>query len=208
MKKICCLLMLSVCLLLSACSEPSVGDPFGYIRSPFTLTVKGELCLSSDNLRTEGTVGKIRQGKILDFSAEIASSPLPAGIVEDGLPSTSPAYRIVITYTAPEALAGLSITCTYGGQDTATIATLTRPLPHRTEPLSYSLPFSSVQGLLLPATAFFPDGDVSEVSPVQDHGIRTVKTAQAVYTFSKDSASPTEIETSVGRIQLKLRVEA
>ena len=114
----------------------------------------------------QGTMGKTRAGEPLAFSAEVSSSPLPAGTVIDGLPIAEKAYRVTVTYAAPEALAGLSVICAYGGPETATTATLTYPAPSGT--MTVSFPFASVRGLLWPVLALLPRGDVTEVSPVTD----------------------------------------
>lgn len=198
MKKFFFCFLISVCLMLTSCGSSVSRDPFSYTDAAFTLTVRGELCLEIDPSFTQGTVGKTRSGEPLAFAAEVSSSPLPAGTVMDGLPATERAYRVTVTYTAPEALAGISVVCVYGGAETATEAALTYLSP--SGPLTVSRPFASVKGLLLPALALLPRGDVIEISPVTD-GAWTVtcesgQDETAVYAFSKDSPFPAKIKVS------------
>ena len=95
----------------------------------FSLSVRGELCLDAYPVLPDGTVGKTRAGTPLPFSAVVSSAPIPAGRVTEGLPANEKAYQTSVTYTAPEALAGMTVTCAYGGSKTAATATLTYPSP-------------------------------------------------------------------------------
>lgn len=195
---------LVLCLCLSSCGHAAARDPFLYADSPFTLTVRGELCLPTDPDLASGTVGKIRTGEPLPFSAKVSSQPLPAGTVADGVAASEKLYRVSIAYTAPEALAGLTVACVYGGSKTVATATLTYPSP--AGGVTVSLPFGTVSGLLTPILTLLPEGDVSDVSPMKD-GARTVTCRSAdgkavTYHFAEDRSYPVKVESEEGRLMI------
>lgn len=206
MKKVILCFLLLLCPVLASCGGSVSHDPFAYTDTAFSMTVRGELCRDAEPPLGEGTVGKTRAGEPLSFAAEVSSEPLPAGTVIEGLPSEGKAYRVSVTYTAPEALAGLSVTCAYGGQGTATAATVTYPSP--TGELSALLPYESVKGLLAPALALLPQGDVNEVDPVTPEGSRTVRTQEATYTFSKGQSFPSRVEYNTGEGWVRMWADA
>ncbi|MBQ9779614.1 MAG: hypothetical protein IJW00_01585 [Clostridia bacterium] len=198
MKKIFPVVLLCLCLVLSACGSFKVKNPLAYADTSFFLSVRGELYLDAPPPLSDGTVGKIRTGEPLAFSAEISSRPLPAGKVVDGLPSGGEAYEVSITYTSPDALSGLSVTCLYGGREIATAATLTYPSP--TGVMTVSSSYGAVKGLLAPAIALLPQGDIGQVSPIKD-GTWTVTCQEvegrvATYHFVEDKIYPIKVETA------------
>ncbi len=202
MKKVALCFLLLVSLLLASCGGTASRHPFSYVDNAFSLTVRGELCLDVDLAPADGTVGKTRAGEPMAFSAEVTARPLPAGTVMEGLPTEGKAYRVSVIYTAPEAISGLSVTCAYGGQETATTATLTYPSP--TGVLTVSLPYEAVRGLLAPVLALIPQGDVSEVGPVKDEGWTVACDNGTVYSFTKESAFPVKVETGGDESRLRM----
>ena len=197
------ILILTLCLLcLSGCGKKAPASPFSYAEQGFSLAVEGNIVLyhERDPIPNTPFSGKIRAGEPLHFKAHVSARPLTAGEVHDTPALTLPLWRIEITYTAPAALAGLTVSCLYNRQisdlDTEAIATVSYENPAKK--LSLNLPYAAVSHLCFPAVSLLPRGDVTSVSPVAG-GIKTVTVTEGasktVYTFSKDSPYPMQVET-------------
>lgn len=201
MKKLLACLLLC-CLLLSACGNPSAADPFAYLDTPLTMTVRGSLRLMSPDKppRIQGSfAGVIRTGEPLNFSASVRIEPLSKGQVADGTSPFDDRWQISITYSAPPALKGLTVSCTVSADSVTSEAQLTYPLSN--EQIAVTLPYDSVCGLLRPALCLLPQGDVTNVSPVKD-GTRSVTVTESatdtetVYSFCETSPCPAEINVT------------
>lgn len=196
------ILLLTLCLLcLSGCGRSTSTAPFSYVEKDFFLTVEGKLCLKHEAPTASETLflGKIRTGQPLSFEARITVRPLSSGEVYDSPSLAPPLWQIQISYTAPEALAGLSVSCLYNRQVSAfeTQAEATLTYTNTAGQLSVKLPYTSVATLCFPATSLLPCHDVVSVSPTAG-GLKTITVAddisKIVYTFSEDSIYPLQIE--------------
>ncbi len=195
-------LLFIICMLCPAgCGEPSSTAPFSYTEKDFSLTVEGNMYLKYDHLTPSEKPysGKTRGEQPLSFKAKVTIKPLASGAVYDPPSLTPPLWQIAITYTAPKALAGLTVSCLYNRQiskfEVGTEVTLT--YENAAGRLSVKLPYASAAALCLPATGLLPCEDVTSVSP-STGGLKTVTVAEgsskAVYTFSRDSIYPLQIE--------------
>ncbi len=185
------LLLLILCLFGTACQAPRASD-FSYTEAPFSLTVQGSITLSAPETN-EPPLGKLRTETPLSFSATVSSDMITSS---DG--SLTHENALTVTYTAPESLKGLQVTCRYHpnmtGQESVTLSYSASP-----HSILLSMPYENVKYLLLPVTALFPQGDVTLVSPT-DEGKKTV-TLQSIehpnlqlsYVFSKESVYPQSI---------------
>ncbi len=162
----CFAILLSVCLLFlfaTGCGVPETVD-FSYTKAPFFLTVTGEITLFQKN---DASVGKIRSETPINFSATVSSDVITP-------PTGSNAYEnaITVTYTSPESLKGLQVTCRYSQSMTGN-EPVTLTYPSHPHPMTYTARYEDVKYLLLPVTSLFPQGDVTSVSPAHD-GQKTV----------------------------------
>ncbi|MBE6558494.1 MAG: hypothetical protein E7661_05745 [Ruminococcaceae bacterium] len=126
--------------------------------------------------------------------------------------------QLSITYTAPEALNGMTLTCHFltpedlYGSDLP--ITVTYPAP--SENMTVTLPSSSVAGLLSPGAVLFPIGDVTDVSPLRD-GTKTVTIQKnplsseifpsiIIYTLSESEIFPLSITSENEKTQLTIEI--
>ena len=173
-------LLLSCPLLLTACA-PAVGrDPFAYANEAFSLSVEGVYLPANDP----------------------SGSPRPfAATVTVGEPrSQDPALReLSVTFTAPETLAGVTVTATLSPSPDGTLA-------HRVE-FTYPSDYGSVHatakgnepdGLLRFALGWIPTGDVTEISPQAPDGSYTVTRTEGdrvtVFTFGAGCDFPVTVK--------------
>ncbi len=211
MKKLLVPFLLFCCLLLSACGKVTADDPFSYVNATMTLTVRGEVSMMpSPDKAQQGSgafSGITRADEPLEFSGTVRTEPLPKGQVSDGTLAAENRWRVSITYTSPDALAGMSVACVLGADGTASDATLTYPAPHGT--VTLSLPYASARGLLRPALCLLPQGDVTSVSPTKD-GVRSVTVTatdagrETIFSFGQDSPYPVRIDVADPHGQMHL----
>lgn len=181
-----------ICLLflfITGCQKHETVD-FSYTETPFSLVVTGSTTLSQDR---DTSLGKIRGEIPMRFSATVSSD-----IIRPSLESGAYENALTVTYTAPESLKGLQLTCRYKKEMTGDEpVTLTYPAkPHS---MTHTARYEDVRYLLLPATLLFPQGDVTSVSPTQD-GKTTVTlqstkqpNLQVIFDFSKEQPYPKNI---------------
>lgn len=203
-----CISLCTLCLcllgLFCACGQETVTQDFSYVNSTFTLSLQGELYPTKDTISFAQTkaLGKLRD-EPLPFAAKITVTPVSAGAVHEGSADggqilNRPAWQVKITYTAPEGLSGLSVSCIYSHPDheaPEALDSVTVTYPSPTGKLRVPFPDDSIRGLLLPALLLLPYGQITAVSPVAD-GQHTVERSQSgiglangtlTYRFSTDA---------------------
>ena len=199
------ILLLSLCL--SGCESNSLSHPFSYTQKAFSITVKGQIYADEALLPSlsEASLGKHRSS--MSFSAHVSVKPVSPGEVYDH-PSSS-IWQVQVTYTAPEALSGLTVSCLYhlSAADEMTDVTLT--YQNAAGNLTIKRPYTSAAFLCLPATAFLPCSDPISVSPT-DGGLTTItvtkNSSQRLYTFAEGHTLPLQIEAIFDHTRVFLQV--
>ncbi len=181
-------------LSLSACG-PAVpfggdGSELSYADGAFSASVRGTVCRTSPDgyAGDPALVGEGRTGVPWELAA-LVSVTSPGG---DG------SRTITVTYTEPASLAGLVVTRSVTpavDADAAPVVTDTLTL----DGISVTDAAGLYEGLLLPALALLPDGDVTDISRDAD-GRRTVTVTGAsttvyeyAYTFLRDTPLPVRV---------------
>lgn len=194
-----CVLLLATVMGLWSCSGYA-QDHFAYTNASFSAEVRGELCRTvEDGYRGQiPNVGESRTGVPMSFSAVVT-----VAFTQEG-------SMVSVTYTSPESLAGLTVRrethiSPDGTQKTATTASYGSMA-------EISLSETAAQGLLRPADAFFPQGDVTSVSPARDGLTELTVTSSeadrgtAIFSFPKDSSLPASIFLTCSTYTLTLTV--
>ena len=188
------LLLLFFCLsFLSACTSPSRRDPFTYAKAPFSLAVEGTYLPANDP----------------------SGSPRPfAATVTVGAPQGNDPTRrkMTVTFTSPEALAGMTVTA---DPTSATDGSIVRCVEF-TYPSDYGSIRTTVQGdaaegFLRFAQGWLPAGEVVEVSPMAPDGSYTVTRGDgervAVFAFEADCNLPIGVKITDGRGTVDMTVK-
>ena len=187
-----CLLVFCLLFCSTACS-PAQGDPFAYAAAPFSLWVEGTYLPANDS-----------DGTPRPFAAQIT-----AGAPVNGDPTLR---DLTVTFTAPDTLAGLTVTATLSPVADGTICRrVACTYPSEYGDLSYSAAGEELDGLLRYAEAWLPTGDVAEVSPkTADGGYTVLRRAgewEAVFTLAEGQALPVGVRLTDGRgvVEMRLR---
>lgn len=200
-------IFLCICLIflfITGCRVPETVD-FSYTESPFFLTVTGSMTLSQTQ---DTSLGKTRVKTPVSFSATVSSD-----VIYPSLESDVYENAVTVTYTAPESLKGLKLTCRYKKSMTGDEpVTLTYPAtPHA---MTHTTHYEDVKYLLLPVTSLFPHGDITSVSPTND-GQKTVTLQskaqpdlQATYVFSEEQPHPKSIVYTFTDRKIELYISA
>ncbi len=185
-------IFLCICLVFlftTGCRVPETAD-FSYTEVPFSLTLTGSITLSQAQ---DISLGKIRGEIPVSFSATVSSDVIrPSG--ENG------AYEnaVTVTYTAPESLKGLKLTCRYK-KEMAGDEPVTLTYPAKPHAMIHTARYEDVRYLLLPVTLLFPQGDVTSVSPTHDKETTVTLQSKAqpdllvTYIFSDEQPHPKSI---------------
>ena len=185
------LLILCLFFCSTACS-PAPKDPFAYAASPFSVTVEGTYLPASDH---EGT-----------------PRPMAATVTAGAPVNGDPTLRdLTVTFTAPEALAGVTITATLSpAADGTILRSVVFSYPSEHGELRVTAKGGEFDGLLRFAEALLPIGDTAEISPVSEDGNFTVTRQgadgrrEAVFTFAQGAPFPTGVTLTDGRGRVEL----
>lgn len=209
-KSLCLPTILLTLLLLSSCGVSERSPSFSYLWATCAFSVRGtsSLTVPSPLVYTEDIPyyqGVFRKGECLDFTAEITLAPVASGLrlSETGLPTDT--FAIRMTYTAPEALSGLTLACVYNPAQGDATPTVTLQAPALQG--SLTLPLSSVLSLIQPALCLIPSGDRVSVTPAEagrltygyQQGDRRVD-----YEFSRGQVYPQRIIVTTPTRRLRL----
>lgn len=184
---------LILCLLffLPSCAPTAPRDPFAYAAAPFSLSVEGTYLPASD----EG-------GTPRPFAAQItAGSPM----------NGDPALRdLTVTFTAPDTLAGLTVTATLSPTSEGTVTRrVTFTYPSDYGQVDLTAKNGELDGLLRYAEAWLPIGDVAEISPQDESGGYTVTRRtgerEAVFIFAEGHELPVSVRLIDGRGTVEMR---
>ena len=185
------LLILCLVFCSTACSH-APKDPFAYAAAPFSVTVEGTYLPASDH---EGT-------------------PRPmAATVTAGAPvnGDSTLRDLTVTFTAPEALAGVTVTAALSPAPDGTILrSVVFSYPSEHGELRVTAKGGEFDGLLRFAEALLPIGDTTEISPVSEDGHFTVTRQgadgrrEAVFTFAQGASFPMGVTLTDGRGRVEL----
>lgn len=171
--------LLSLLLMLPACSPPPPADDFAYAASPFTAALRGSYTLSDG-----------------------VSRPIAATVAVGEVPTvgSSTDRAMTVTFTQPPALEGVVLSSAYQPNgEGQMVRTVTFTSPSAYGEVTASSDAGSFDGFLRFAEALLPLGDVVSISPVAEDGTHTVtrKTSdgewEAVYLFSAEHALPLRI---------------
>ena len=215
LKKCSLLTAVFLVLMFGLCSCQNARDDsyFSYTRKPFSLNLQGEMTLFSKDLqdKTEESdfIGNLRKEPIT-FSAQITATPLSPGAAEWLPAETASCWRIRLSYTGPESLCGLSLSCLYA-QSEGLYGNADITYDQSSEKMHFTLPTSAVQTLMLPALCLFPQGDLSDVSAI-DNGCRQITLSppgsdvdtEAHYTFDTQHPFPLSVEIVQKNLQCRL----
>ena len=185
------LLILCLVFCSTACS-PAPKDPFAYAASPFSVTVEGTYLPAGDE---DGT-----------------PRPMAATVTAGAPVNGDPTLRdLTVTFTAPEALAGVTVTATLSPASDGTILrSVVFSYPSEHGELRVTAKGGEFDGLLRFAEALLPIGDTAEISPVGEEGSFTVtrrtgdSTREAVFTFAQGASFPTGVTLTDGRGRVEL----
>ena len=186
-------LLLSCLMALTACTPPSSRNPFAYAESAFSLSVEGVYLPAND-----------QDGTPRPLAAEITAGPQKNG---------DPTLRdLTVTFTAPEALAGVTVTATLSPAPDGSIS--------RRVEFAYPSDYGTIQataegdeldGFLRFAQGWLPVGDVAEVSPKNADGSYTVTRKsgdrEAVFTFRAGETFPTGVKLTDKRGTMEMSVK-
>ena len=199
MRRFCLSLFLSILLclmtvpLLSSCGPARRQEDFAYADIPFSLSVEGTYLPTHD---AGGTPRPI--------AAEVT-----AGAPVDGDPTLR---SLTVTFTAPEALAGVTITAHLTAAPDGTVSRqVVFVYPSDYGQIGFTAKGAELDGFLRFAEAWLPIGDVTEVSPKASDGSFTVTrrrgAREAVFTFTNESPLPLRVAVSDehGRMELAVR---
>ena len=185
------LLILCLFFCSTACS-PAPKDPFAYAASPFSVTVEGTYLPASD---PEGT-----------------PRPMAATVTAGAPVNGDPTLRnLTVTFTAPEALAGVTVTAALSPAPDGTILrSVVFSYPSEHGEIRVTAKGGEFDGLLRFAEALLPIGDTVEISPVTEDGHFTVTRQgadgrrEAVFTFAQGASFPTGVTLTDGRGRVEL----
>lgn len=173
-------IFLTVPLLCAGCQTTPSWEDFAYAAAPFSATVRGSF------LPPDDPTG--------------APRPITATVTVGAPDPTTGARDMTVTFTAPESLAGVTVTAAHRN-GTRTV-TFTYPSSYGT--VTATSETGNFDGIFRFAEALLPIGDVVEVSPVDEGGTCTVtrRTAdgerEAVYVFSTEQALPLRVKVTDG----------
>lgn len=187
---------LILCLLfsLTACTPTAPRDPFAYAAAPFSLLVEGTYLPVNDS-----------DGAPRPFAVRIS-----AGAPVDG----DPALRdLTVTFTAPDTLAGLTVTATLSPAPEGTVTrAVTFTYPSDYGQVSFTAENGELDGLLRYAEAWLPIGDVAGISPQDENGgytiVRRTGGREAVFTLAEGQALPVGVRLTDGRGIVDMRMSA
>ena len=190
-----CLTVALFCLsVLFSCVPEGRRDDFAYADSPFSLSVEGTYLPATD---PDGTPRPV-------------AATVTAGTSVNGDPTLR---DLAVTFTAPAALAGLTVTATPSPAADGTIARqVTLSYPSDYGEVTVTAVGEELDGLLRFAEALLPVGDVTETSPVGEDGAYTVTrrtgdgAREAVFAFTEGQPFPTGVvfTDERGRVELKV----
>ncbi len=193
--------VMSVALFLSGCSPTGVTDDFAYSDTAFSATIQGTLTrLSPDGYRGGATL----TGDALTGVAQSLEATVTVGA-----PGGGGARDLIVTFTSPPALAGLTVALTHSADSATRVVTLTRTAPGGTIILDDRSAPGTYDALLRFAEILLPVGDITATSPTQA-GCHTVTRrssgAEIVYTFEEGTLLPLAVRSETAYERLDLRV--
>ena len=187
-----CLLVFCLLFCSTAC-VPAQGDPFAYAAAPFSVTVEGTYLPTSD----EG-------GTPRPFTAQIT-----VGAPMNGDPTLR---DLTVTFTAPDTLAGLTVTATLSPAPEGTVTrTVTFTYPSDYGQVAFTAEGGELDGLLRFAEGWLPVGDVAGISPKDENGeytiVRRTGEREAVFSFAEGQELPVGVRLTDGRgvVEMRLR---
>lgn len=184
---------LSCLLLLTACSPAVPRDPFAYAAAPFSFSVEGTYLPANDG----GGVPR-------PFAAKIT-----VGAPQNGDPTRR---DLAVTFTAPAALAGVTVTAALSPAADGTVKrTVTFTYPSAYGTVQAAAKADELDGFLRFAEGWLPVGDAVEVSPKREDGsytvTRRVEGREAAFTFAEGSDLPVSVRLTDGRGVVEMAVK-
>ena len=186
---------LILCLLFSlpACTPTAPRDPFAYAAAPFSLSVEGTYLPVNDS-----------DGVPRPFAAQITAGAPVGG---------DPTLRdLTVTFTAPDTLAGLTVTATLSPAPEGTVTrTVTFTYPSDYGQVAFTAEGGELDGLLRFAEGWLPVGDVAGISPKDENGeytiVRRTGEREAVFSFAEGQELPVGVRLTDGRgvVEMRLR---
>ena len=186
---------LILCLLFSlpACTPTAPHDPFAYAAAPFSLLVEGTYLPVNDS-----------DGVPRPFTAQIT-----VGAPMNGDPTLR---DLTVTFTAPDTLAGLTVTATLSPAPEGTVTrTVTFTYPSDYGQVAFTAEGGELDGLLRFAEGWLPVGDVAGISPKDENGeytiVRRTGEREAVFSFAEGQEFPVGVRLTDGRgvVEMRLR---
>ena len=187
------LALLLLPLSLQACTPPPPPDDFAYAEGAFSASVRGTYPPAGDG-----------EGAPRSFAAQITAGAPVAG---------DPTLRnLSVTFTAPEALAGVTVTATLSPASEGTVTrTVTFTYPSDYGKVQATAESGALGGLLRFAEALLPIGDVTEISPTAPDGSFSVTRQRgarvATFSFAGEGTHPLGVTLSDGRGTVTLTVK-
>lgn len=184
-------------LCLTACGGTGTErNPFSYADGAFTVTVRGTVCRT---LPVEAGAGETLTGVPRPVSAVVSVTS----------PGESGERVLTVTYTAPDALRGLTVTRALSAPGAG--APPDAPLPVTDTLTLQDMTVTDTRGtygrLLDPVLALLPEGDVTAVAADPDGTRRitvTAPTRTAVYTLLPGRALPSQVTVTGEGYEMRL----
>ncbi len=198
------ILLSIVCLCVGSCAPAAVtpDTAFSYADGDFSATVSGTVT----RLVPDGYTGSaaLVGERLTDTARSFSAAVAVYGDASGGRAAT-------VTYTAPSALAGVTVTRITDPSTGRSTVTLVRPVEGGgsvTIDLS-SAAASVTDSLLAPVLALLPVGDVTAVTPTEGGRMAVTRTdadGEAVFTFDEGHSLPTEAVRTTPARQVEVRV--